>query len=353
MRWMCFFVCFLLGPLLLAGCPATPPSGPAEIPGPVALRFPSSVTIDVSTTASGEFETLRLMNKAFLGSSGEFSDEIARGSDFARFIGDFVDRVISSEGILGDVEVAIDSSITNFTSTVASDSEVFAGEELKIDFSKFTSAKDETQNCSGSTEGGLVCFRVWVGGKKILGGFFTSIPTDNDDGAGHIWFIPLPEIFADEGEPPEEDFEIGVRWDHTDLSDKTTEMFGGGGVSSTTTLDMGRILLRQEGEDELEATKTVKMRFVFESTGPPGGISGSEKYVGRWKENEDFWSGKVDFESTFSNVGNLDICARLSTGNGVADGNCAGIDTDNEEFLDLPDEDDFHFPTDFPSSPTF
>lgn len=331
-----------------AGCPqsATPPSGPAEIPGPAALQFPSSVTIDVTTTSTGELAGL----KTFFTASGEFSDEISIGSDLVLFVQEFVNHVISSEGILGGVVVAIDPSITYFTTTVPGTSEFLPGEEVKIDFAKFSSAKSETNECSESTAGDIVCYRVWVAGQRFLAGFFTSLPTEAHNGAGHFWFVP-PEVLFPEGEKPTEQiFQMGLSWDHTDPADKTTEMFFGGGLKGTTSAQNGRGFLRQQGADASTAVKTVKATASFSDF---GGQSGNMKYVGRWKEDEDFWSGKVDFEFGPMSQENLDICARLSTGNGADDANCAAIDTDDEAFLDLASPEDFTFPTDFPSSPAF
>ncbi len=332
---------------------ATPPSGPEDIPGPSALRFPSSVSIDVSTSASGSFGALTVDNKSFLGASGEFSDEIALGTDIFDFIADrFVSRIVSSEGILGDVVVDIDPDITRFKSTVSSSSEIFAGEELKIDFHRFLSGRSETTECSGTTYGLPVCFRVFVGGKGLLAGVLTSLVTETSDGAGFFWLKPSDELFG-EGGPPSVGFTMGLQWDHTDPEAKTTEISFGGGLTSDTITQSGRALATQEGEDDEDPVKMVRMTSGFESFA--GGEGGSTRYIGRWREGHDEWSGKVSSQfGSFSNE-NLDICARLSTGRALEEGRCeaAGIDTDAIDFLSLPDEEDWQLPSGFRSTPTF
>lgn len=320
--------------------PAAPPTSPAEIPGPMALRFPSAVTINVEVTTAA---------------SGEFSDEIKLGSGLLTFIQKVVDRVVSSDGILGGVVVAIDPSITHFTTTVPADSEIFAGEELKIDFSKYESIKPETNDCSGSTAGDLVCYRIWISGKPFLAGFFTAIPTDFHDGAGHLWFRPVRGLFAGAGKTsPDQLVHMGLTWDHQISSDMTTEMFFSG-ASGGMKIEAPRMnahgFIRQQGAEEATAIKTAKTRASFAS--PKGVPTGEMKTVGRWKEDEDFWSGKIDLNFWMTSIENPDICARLSTGDGVDDSYCAAIETEDEEFLDPAETEDFTLPNDFPPSPTF
>ncbi len=323
---------FLLGLTVGTGaCPAQPPSGPAEIPGPMTLRFPSSVVIDVST-AAGE-------------GGGEFSEIIGMGSERAAGIGEMVDGVLS--GLLSPVEVARDQEITNTSTTIPEEAQFFSGEVMKIDFSIFSSPKEETEGCSGSTAGDTICYRVWVGGTRLLAGFFTSLPTDTHNGAGYFWFQP-GEITDTEGGPQgseDESFSTGVGWGHTDPSNKTTELFFGGDLTSNPAIEIGRIWINQQGADEASPIKTVKQTSSLE---------GEElRYIGRWKEDEPFWSGKIDSNFGGNVVENSNICARLMTGEGVDEVNCLAIDTDSEEFLDPPSPEDFSLPDGFPEAPTF
>lgn len=338
----------LLLVLFITGCPASPPSGPAEIPGPVFLRFPRSLTIDVQTISSQEGSALELFQKGFIGTFGEFSDEIAFGADLALGVNSLANGIISERGLLGGVFVTVNPLITHFTTAVLGES--LEGEELKIDFSRFSSPKTETLSCSGSTAGDLICYRIWVGGRRLMAGFFTQLPTEGQDGAGHLWLKLLEEFIGDVENPPDlENFQIGISWDHSNPADKVTEMFIDGNVEETVVLDGGHILSRQEGEDEATAVKTLKETTNISSEES----SGEVYYLGRWQEGGDFWSGKFDFIFGSSGKSNPGVCARISTGDEVDGSQCASIETAGEEFLEFADKEDFTFPSDFPSSPTF
>lgn len=328
----CFF-------LLLLGCPATPPSGPAEIPGPMSLRFPSSLAIDVSKIASEDASALKVSGKDFIGTFGVYSQIVAMGAEMASNVVNGAGRVVTEGGPLGNVVVDIDPSRTSYSTTVPSDEGDFGGAEIKIDFSRFTSVKEETLNCSGSTAGDIVCYRVWVGGERFMAGFFTAIPGETNDGAGHLWLNP--SVVPTEAQ-------IGVSWDHSDPADKTLEMFVDGAIDDGISLDHAHFFIHQQGEDEATSIKTLKTTATISSES-----SVEAYYIGRWKESDDFWSGKVDFTSDGGNYSIPTTCVRISTGDGAEAGNCVPIDTVAEEFLEHADEGAFVLPEDFPLSPTF
>lgn len=334
------------------------PSGPEEIPGPTALRFPSSVTIGVDTIqlSNSGHSSLALKDMvAALGASGEFSDEIDESGQVATAIQGEIDQVFSSTGILGGIEVEIGDTVVNFTSTVQSASQDFAGEELKIDFAKFTSSKSETEACSGSTKGDLICYRVWVSGDRLLAGFFSTLPTDTQEGAGQFWFKSGEKLTAGHELPAEAD-QVSVDWDHTDTAGKKTEI-NTGEISGGPSDGSLRIIITQSGAEESTSIKTVEERDLTPNRG--SGKAKGYQSISRWKEDEDFWSGK--FIHTVVNLstgkeedkGNSNVCARLSTGNAVVDSFCQSIDTDSEDFIDPASEEDFTFPSDFPETPTF
>lgn len=331
--------------------PASPPSGPEEIPGPTALTFPSSITIDVTSTSTGELGALTV-NKDFLGSCGELCQEIAMGSNVAHFIEGFADRLFSDSGILGNVEVEVSPLITKLVTTVPLGSVLFSGASLKIDFSPFVSAQEETASCSGSTTGSPVCFRVWVADKRLIAGFFTTLATETQNGSGHIWFRPTLEFFGGGEHPPDEQsFSMGLTWDHTDPALKTTELSFGGSLTESTLAESGHAVLTQEGAKEASSIKTVKMGVQWGSFEQFGG--GAMNYIGRFREDDVFWSGRVDFNFGSFSRQHSDLCVNRLTGNLVADTSCSAIETRGEEFLGPSKESDFRYPTGFPSSPPF
>jgi hypothetical protein len=127
----------------------------------------------------------------------------------------------------------------------------------------------------------------------------------------------------------------------------------------------GHALLTQlqklDPADKSYLEKTVKVHF--ESEGEEGGMefSSLKDYTGRFREDEDFWSGSVILQETgFEDAFIPTTCARISTGEGVLQNICEdlAIDTSDEDVtkgqvIDPVKESDVLFPADFPESPTF
>ncbi len=344
----------LVSVTLLGGCSASAPTGPAEIPGPVALRFPTSVTVDLSTTSSSEFGGLVMSAKRFLGSSGPLSEEISRGTDPVYFLERFLDATVSSGGVLGGISLERSATITQVTDVVPSDSALFAGESLKIDFGQFASEKSETESCSGSTEGSSVCFRCWVNDERLCAGFMTTLPTDANEGAGFIWLDPsiLEEIFGDDAPPEGERFQLALRYDKSDAANLVIEGFFGGGLTGDTVASSGHFRILQEGADASTAKKTVYLTSSYASL--DGNTSCSQQYIGQWIESRDFWRGRALFDCGLVSE-SVDACGRISTGEEEEETACqgAGLSVEGEEFIEAAAAADFAFPSDFPLTAPF
>lgn len=309
---------------------AAPPSGPEEIPGPTALRFPERVTIDIDSVVAGEFGALTIKGQTLSGCTGEFCDEITSATDIVHFFDEFLDHLLND--MLGDFEAERSETVTRVETTVPTGSHILAGAPLVCDFSQFDSSRSETSECSGNTAGDLVCSTCSVSGTTIFRGFFTSIPSDTDEGSGFFWFRPSIEFF--EGNPPSNSFTMTVAWDHTDSALLETEICFSGGLTSGTTAEIGCGQVTQVGENEASAVKTVNFGSRFQTFDSGG--SALMQGVGRWIDREAFWSGKFRIQMPTFSQENLNICAVRTTGVGVADALCDGIQTDGVDFITLP-----------------
>lgn len=332
---------------------ATPPSGPEEIPGPTAFRFPTSVTIDVGTTASGTPRhsalTLKGSEQANC-TGGEFCDEINFSSNIIHIPNMMLDYIF--EHILIEYEAEISPTVTRFGTTVD-------GRELVCDFSRYFSMKEETSKCSGSTAGDLNCTRCWYGGRRLLSGYITSKPTDRDNGAGFFLFDPA-EVF---GMPVPVDSSLTMcsRWDHTDPSFLQTDICYSGKIGGLDAFGgIGRVT--QEGAEAITSIKTLNMSGLFKSTGSSGGV-GTTDQVARWREGGLGWRGRGEIRitsSSFPFAEDYNACANIKTGV-RADSLCGpdlnlidGISFNDVPFIGPPDPSDLAIPdtSAFPPSPS-
>lgn len=335
------------GTTVSGGNPAAPPGPPAEIPS--ALRFPSDLGIDVDTIASGSPEADTSALAALVGSGGQFSEEISFAADLVPILTQQVNGFLQP---LPELLIPASTSTTTFEATFTPppgpETQPAEGEiDIKIDFADFGG-----NGCSGHTAALPVCFRIWFNGERRMAGLFTKFPTPDNPGAGSY-------RTSAQGDDPEADVvNIAVTYDHSDPFDKFTEIFEKGSSSSgTETASPGfHIQVSQEGADAT-ARKTLLMsgdglspEFSSDVTGVPANI----QYVGRWREDNDFWSGSVATQNV--DIQNFsDVCALISTGNSSNQLNCLdlGIDVADIPFLDFLTLDDIGFPADFQVSPTF
>jgi hypothetical protein len=334
--------------------PAAPPAPPAEVPA--ALRFPESIAINVDKVATQPPSPSPGALKAFVGAGGEFSKEIAFGADFAKVTTDFIDSILK---FLNQFEIPVDTAVTTFQGEGTLDASTTG--TVKIDFADFDLDGDgKTEGCSGNTAGLPICFRVWTNDTRTLAGFFTAFPTDENQGAGRLRIGLSSEGFNQGG---------AAIYDHKDPLKKTSEsffIFASGSLGADgrpQVLLTTHTIANQVGLDET-ANKT--LQTSVEDRGLVEAFAGDVihasddintlKYVGRWREDNDFWSGSL--QTTFSQLSNFSaICARISTGDESVEANCRdlSIDVTNLPFVTFAKDSDVGFPSvdAFPESPTF
>lgn len=333
------------GPTIAGGNPAAPPAPPAEVP---ALRFPDSLSeeFDISKVAAagtGELPALEIGDDI----SGEISDT---ATNFI-FLAGLVDEILAP---LHQLFIPRSPEITEFEDLIV------LGENLvnvKIDFSPYDEDGNGLldENCSGNTAALPICYRIWFNGKRALSGIFlNSIPTDDNSGDGRFRGLPTVKLL---GVIP---FVASVDYDVRDPNDKRAEYFVGvkpdvqGGEPfqeiPTKLSDLGTTLhltVAQSGPEESA------LKSISGSIERIGGGGGKESHIGRWREDDDFWSGSRDLSGI-----DLDFkaaCAKISTGLVVDSLECVdrGIDVTDVDFLDFLTIADIAFPADFPTTPEF
>lgn len=332
-RWL-----LIAGAVALTGCPspAAPPAPPAEIPTFLTLPDPR---IDVSEIASTPASP---SVSAFVGSGGEFSDEIAiapnRIGDANLLFGSFLTELTIPVGKDSHFETTLDSAF-------GSDSV-----DLKIDFTDFDyDGVGGKEGCSGNTEALPICIRAWLGGEPFLAAVFTQFPTSSSPGAGRFKSVTL-------GSGGDAGVRFAFNYDHSDPLNKRTEslLFT---PETSFAKSFRRAQITQVGS-EGTAKKSVNYsdQFFFNPLFPD-----TVQYVGSFLQDPDpsqvFWSGSLEISPgletpALSNISG--VCAQVSTGNAVLVGTCQDlkIDTTGIGFIDFATDADFAF-VDFPSSPTF
>jgi hypothetical protein len=316
------------------------------------------VSIDVGAIRSSEPSAA-----ALVGAGGEFSDAISFGANLADIGQRLVDLLLRP---LSDLTIPVDETVTTFEDAVPFDSpftdpvdvEVLG---VKIDFADFDLDGDGApEGCSGSTAAPPICFRVWYDGVRRLAGVFDDYPTASNVAAGRFRVQQFPSETAS-SEDDQGRAVIGVAYDHRDPLDKRTEIFEAvfpidsdpfaEGVSiEDSTLD-AHFTIAQKGPDGA-ALKTLVLSA--RNRNPEVGFA-SVRYVGRFRDDADFWSGTAEgdppsAENTFTNQ-----CAVISTGDGTRQQDCldAGVDAGGIEFVDFADLADVLLPEDLKESPAF
>lgn len=380
----------------VGGCPSPsgPPVPPAEIPSLVA--FPQSVGIDVSKAGEGPSAALRTeATRKDQSDITDFSDVISLGPVIFNGFSVLLDAFL---GPLSDLEIPVSTTITTFEGPMAFTPGAIA--VVKIDFTDFDLDDDGAlEGCSGCTcptgcapsftacpsEAPVtrlkpVCYRIWlrdVGETEFVRFAAGRIDryavrddpateaSEENAGEGRFRLGVNPRPAPDGTTNP---LSFGVFYDHLDETDflkKQTEFF-----VKDTTLDSGRAekdrldvhaFVTQEDAtgagDPSSLKKTVKLdqRFNPDPEDGPAIV----QYIGRFRSDADFWSGTFNLEDITGvdpkKVSEENVCARISTGGEVGQGNCLdlGIDVTGEEFL-LPSQDaNVTFPSGFPQTPTF
>jgi hypothetical protein len=93
---------------------------------------------------------------------------------------------------------------------------------------------------------------------------------------------------------------------------------------------------------------------TFRST-RDGSSEGLVRKIGRWIDDQDYWSGTNLRAEGDPNFNFEAACAVISTGTVVEREDCInrGIDVGDLDFALLPELSEFAFPPDFPSDPAF
>lgn len=367
-RWFVGMAC-----LLLSACSGevTPPAPPAELPS--ALTFPQGLAIDVSSIQG----STSLSALALVGSGGQFSENISMAAEMATTIQEVADSILSD---LSTLEITIGATTTTFETSMNSNIGPEGStitQHFKIDFAAFDYDNNGTdESCSGHTGTTPICFRIWYASTaagstptssdfiRVMAGVFDSYPTDSNPGAGRFKMHIDENFGADNANDPNDEFLMGMVYDHRDSENKFTEAFGSGDTAlvdpqgsagdsnNCSLIDDGHVKVTQVGPDAT-AIKTVLETSHF-PVNPNCQQQGTfEQYLGRFKEGNNFWIGSVDREPASSNFS--DVCAEISTGNQTSSTNCTsiGLSLDDLDFMDAATSNDFGLPTDFPTTPTF
>lgn len=349
----------------LGGTEAAPPSsGPVEIPGPSALRFPSEITIDIDevTPTKGSL-ALSLEKDAATGGvqsigrgpcTGEACWQIQGSFQLVNFVQGISEEVIDrSKGSLGCLSFA-DRTVKSVTARACPNSHI-AGWEIYIDFP--TTLKG--RSCSGGLIDPPYCFRVWarasssVPWQRHAAIRMTRPPDSLSEGAGRLWFRPGAFFAPGHNASAETEFVMSHVWDFRDPAYKELEVFFGGEFKKTLP-NLGRAYLRQQGLDNQCPTKFTKGRMLASNTYGGGDPQPSDsKFNSRWNECSDLWSAKYDYRFGMAGFTEPCICAQLSTGTRLPDSLCASIAVCDELFLEPSTSQDSAFPdtSEFPLLP--
>ncbi|MFO1463077.1 MAG: hypothetical protein U1F66_04825 [bacterium] len=374
---------------------ATNPAPLVEIPS--VVNIPKDVAIDVSevsTASSGP--TQKFLAEKIQTAQFTLANIIPIGPDVARSLNEDV-----LSGLLtpfNAIDIPVSPQVRTFQGTFQDPDAL--PQTFKFDFS------DYDFNGDGVDDGftGCTCpvgcqldacpkaapladlkpvgFRVWRQMAPdqpfvpMMAGFFTQLPLKDDPatpgneenpGAGsfriNVFDVPDVNLF--------ERFLIGVVYNHRDPQNEhnlSTQVFllndftqSDGTLLFSNRLDNSVVQLGKTtttGENYLE--KTVKSTFDGIETKAMGGdrdLISSQKYIGRFRDDQNFWSGSFFDKNPNTEVETVlpTTCARITTASEVEQGICIdlGIDTSGEAFLPATTEADVLLPSDFPPLPPF
>ncbi len=350
--------------IVIAHCGAAgPPAPPVETPSPVVLKFvePDALKIDLTAVSASATPDI----SKFVDPAGEFADEIVYG--YASTEG-FYDNVLGA-GLAGisKMEIPVDVATTTFEATVDFGRRLgFTGDvlegvhDVKIDFADFDWDNDgANEGCSGHTDGLPICARIWVEQDGVFERYaawiLESYPDDTlGPGSGRfkIYFTVMPENVRNL---------IRVDYDFDDPLAVFTE-FSNQGLFGDDTGLAGHGLISSTG-DPATALKRIDYSITADTDGPGGPTLWEFEfnYLAQFREGYDFWSGSIVDGAQYSLTDLDNQCARISTADGVAEGECAdvgGLDirvgtVASDPFIAPMDPADVAIPDDFPELPTF
>ena len=327
------------------------------------------------------------LSSFLVGPNGQFSEAIAQGPDQIRGTNDILDGFLD---VFNEFKIPVSPTVRNFDGVRQDpDPTVFPG-EIKFDFADFDFDGDGSlEACTGCTcpvgcnlascpseapvaDLKKVCFRIWIKRdldqpfERVMAGFFERLPVlddpatpTNEENHGKGRFR-VGRNTPGTGPAQTSGLFLGAVYDHRDPAhplNKFTETFaidqGGLAFSANLHALVDQVALGASlNPQEVKKTVKVSMASQESETSPVE----SSQYIGRYREDLDFWSGSFVSKAGESFLENInDVCARISTGNGVANDICidAGIDTTQEDFLPPANFTDVLFPADFPELPTF
>jgi len=377
--------------------PATPPAPLAEIPSSVSIP---DASIDLQTISSGEGSALKALTavhvaKALVGPDGEFSRVIAIGPD----------SISSTNAVLNDTlaivnlaSIPVSPSLFQMEFPIDFRQDGVPERVLKFDFAPFDYDGDgNAESCTGCTcpvgcSPGLdacpsealasdlrpICFRIWLRRssdapfQRLMAGFFDLLPiqdnpaTDsNEENPGKGRYTTGSS--GSNGESGIGSLFLKLVYDHRDAV-SPLHLLTQLAVVMKQVDGMGALLLRSASNSFVEQVavdgsgdpnrvqKTAKITFEgFEDSPSQEPQSSDSQYIGRYREDLDFWSGSF-FAHNPPPEASVEVpttCARISTGDRVLPELCldAGIDTSGE--APLAPTPDIAFPTDFPETPAF
>lgn len=386
----------LAGVMLYAGCKSSSvaPVPMAEIPIPVVLKLVSSSEFlaDYSKISAA----VPAGNSVYhaVGEGGEFSEAIIFGPDLVfeqhTLISSFLDGLATLD-IVGGVETTTAEGVIPFGFLPDDLNE----RTIKIDFGDFMFDGVNLADCSGNitryTEQQVldavagvagactvaeindetclpahpICLRVWIENEFQLMGYARLAWVFDEPPRGDIVGQSRLKFFSVENDTDE--LTIAINFDHRDPVDVVTELYGLTELSKEDSVGGTRasIVESQVGPADtalktLNANSVMKMWLLPNEPGiGDPDLERSFGYLGRYREDGDFWSGSLENE-----LFELDLdffqnqCAVISTGEAATDADCADVNGSDirvgtEPFAELPTDDVFIISPDFPETPTF
>ncbi|HKX12097.1 MAG TPA: hypothetical protein VJP40_03005 [bacterium] len=387
--WHWLALCALLG---CSGA-ATAPAPLAEIPS--VINIPQDVSVDVSKI-SGNSDSAAIKLQTL--TPQELLGIIRLGPETVEAVNEEILAGLLSP--FTNIDIPVSPQVVNFEgSFLESDGAILT---FKFDFSDFDfdgdGAKDGFTGCTcpvGCTVTSCpsqaplsdlkrVGYRIWIKGEldtsftPILAGFFDRLPVKDDPaspvdeenpGKGQFRVGSVEQGMDESGTEITESLLIGVIYDHKDPVEelnKSTQAF-----LVNDFVDSAGTVLRSNRSNSFVAQlaktdpggigyleKTVKSTFeAFVAAGfeSPEDAREFQLYVGRFREDADFWSGSATLENPDQSLSLPTTCARISTATEVDPGICQdlAIDTTGEAFLRGALDSDVLFPADFPPTPPF
>lgn len=320
------------GPTIAGGSPAAPPAPPAELPS--ALVLPESISISVDKTRSGGGVTA--LEAAALVGPGEFSEQIAFGPNLSYFANQRLNGLL---GPLHAIRIPVSPTLAKMDALLIVGSKAYVAH---LNFGDFDLDGDGAkEGCSGSTASLPLCVRIWLDDgshqARLLAARFDAFPTETNPGAGSLRGKDLS--FSG----PESVIQVAASYDHADPADKFTDSFFGYIDETDPTnpfVPFGiHAFVSQLGPD------ATALKFT-------SGASNDGRGLGRWREDQDFWSGS--FDGGVGDPRNIrDQCAQISTGS-AADALLCGpkgvdIDVGETDYIDFTAVGDLVF-NDFPAT---